>query len=326
MKSIYPAVAAVICLGITQAEAQSPLTLESKIALGEVRGRIDHLAFDLMRRRLFVAELENDTVGIVDVGTGRLLRNITDLKGPQGLGYLRSTDTLFVANGGDGSLRMFEGAEYREVGRIQLKEDADNIRIDPTTNQVFVSHGDGAIAIIDASSRRKISDIELSAHPESFQLDKRTNRIYANDPSGQAVVVIDRNIGKPIAAWKTGNGSNFPMALDEASDAVLVVFRSPAKLTAFSALTGSIVTTVDTCRDADDMFVDAQRKRVYVSCGQGVVDVFSTAGGAYKHLGAVETSEGARTSLYVPEIDRLFVAARATAQAPAAIHVYRPQP
>jgi len=326
MKSIYPAVAAVICLGITQAEAQSPLTLESKIALGEVRGRIDHLAFDLMRRRLFVAELENDTVGIVDVGTGRLLRNITDLKGPQGLGYLRSTDTLFVANGGDGSLRMFQGTEYHEVGRIQLKEDADNIRNDPATNQVFVSHGDGAIAIIDAPTGRKISDIELSAHPESFQLDKRTNRIYANDPSGQAVVVIDRNMGKPIATWKTGNGSNFPMALDEASDAVLVVFRSPAKLIALSALTGSIVTTLDTCRDADDMFVDAQRKRVYVSCGEGVVDVFSTAGGAYKHLGAVETSEGARTSLYVPEIDRLFVAARATAQAPAAIHVYRPQP
>src|SRR5262245_17756978 len=325
MKSIYPAVAAVICLGITQAEAQSPLTLESKIALGEVRGRIDHLAFDLMRRRLFVAELENDTVGIVDVGTGRLLRNITDLKGPQGLGYLRSTDTLFVANGGDGSLRMFQGTEYHEVGRIQLKEDADNIRIDPATNHVFVSHGDGAIAIIDAPTGRKISDIELSAHPESFQLDKRTNWIYANDPSGEAVLVIDRSIGKRVATWKTGNGSNFPMALDEASDTVLVVFRNPARLAAFSALTGAIVTSIDACRDADDMFVDARRKRLYVSCGQGVVDVFSTADGAYKHLEAVETSEGARTSLYVPEIDRLFVAARATAQAPAAIHVYRPQ-
>ena len=326
MKSIYLAVAGVICLGIAQAEAQSSLTLESKIPLGEVRGRIDHMAFDPMRRRLFVAELENDSVAIVDVDAGTLLRNITELKGPQGLGYLPSTDTLFVANGGDGSLRMFQGAEYHEVGRIQLKEDADNIRIDPTTNQVFVSHGDGAIAIIDAPTRRKISDIELSAHPESFQLDKRTNRIYANDPSGQAVVVIDRNIGKPIATWTTGNGSNFPMALDEASNTVLVVFRSPVRLVAFSALTGSIVTSVDTCRDADDMFVDARRKRVYVSCGEGVVDVFNTADGAYKRLEGVRTSEGARTSLYVPEIDRLFVAARATAQAPAAIHVYRPQP
>src|SRR5262245_8495752 len=34
----------------------------SKIPLGDVSGRIDHLAIDLARRRLFVAELGNDTV------------------------------------------------------------------------------------------------------------------------------------------------------------------------------------------------------------------------------------------------------------------------
>src|SRR5262249_26288210 len=156
---------------------------------------------------------------------------------PQGLAYLPSTDTLFVANGRDGSLRFFRGDDYRAIGQIQLAEDADNIRVDLESKQVFVSHGNGAIAIVDATTRQKISDIELSAHPESFQLDNRTNRIYANDPAGQAIVVIDRSTGKPEASWRTGNASNFPMALDEASNNVLVVFRTPAKLAAFSAAT-----------------------------------------------------------------------------------------
>src|SRR5262245_21079694 len=144
------ALAIAICLDVAQAEAQAPLTLDAKIPLGEVRGRIDHMAVDLSRRRLFVAELENDSVGIVDFEAGRLVRNITDLKGPQGLGYLPSTDTLFVANGRDGSLRLFQGEDYGAVGQIQLAEDADNIRIDVEAQQVFVSHGKGALAVIDA--------------------------------------------------------------------------------------------------------------------------------------------------------------------------------
>src|SRR5947207_2611760 len=76
--------------------------------------------------------------------------------------------------------------------------------------------------------------------------------------------------------------------------------------------------------DADDLFVDAKRRRVYVSCGDGFLDVFDAD--AYQIIERIPTIKGARTSLLVPEIDRLFVAARATADAPAAVWVFRPGP
>jgi DNA-binding beta-propeller fold protein YncE len=316
--------ALLLCGG--RADAQSPLTLEAKIPLGEVRGRIDHLAVDLARRRLFVAELENDSLGIVDLDARKVMHVIADLKGPQGLGYLASTDTLFVANGGDGSLRMFEGNEYRVADRIHLGDDADNVRLDAELGQVLVAYGDGALAIIDAVNRKKIGDIALRAHPESFQLDRRTNRIYVNDPKGQAIVVVDSAAGKPAATWSTGNATNFAMALDEAANRVLVALRNPASLVAFAAADGARVASADSCGDADDMFVDAKRRRVYVSCGEGFVDVFAADGGAYRRIAHVPTVAGARTSLYVPDLDRLFLAARATPEAPAAVWVFRPEP
>jgi hypothetical protein len=328
MKPVLPSfvVVGMLVLCGSGVEAQTPLMLEAKIPLGDVRGRIDHMAVDLARRRLFVAELENDSVAVVDLDGSGVMRVITDVKRPQGLGYLPSTDTLFVANGGDGSVRMFQGNEYRAVERLHLGGDADNVRVDAAVERVFVSYGAGALAIIDAPSRSKIDDIGLTAHPESFQLDRRTNRIYVNDPEGQSIVVVDRATGRPSAIWPTGNATNFPMALDEASNRVLVVFRNPAKLVVFAASNGTVVTDADTCADADDMFVDAKRRRLYVSCGDGFLDVFSTDGGAYRRLARVTTVAGARTSLYVPELDRLFVAARATAEAPAAVWVFRPQP
>src|SRR5204863_1035487 len=106
------------------------LQIEAKIPLGDVRGRIDHMAADIDRRRLFVAELGNNTVGIVDVGQAKILQVLGGLKEPQGVGYLPSTDTLYVANGGDGSLRLFQGPNYVAKGRIDFGNDADNIRVD----------------------------------------------------------------------------------------------------------------------------------------------------------------------------------------------------
>jgi len=110
------------------------LQLETKISLGEVRGRIDHMAVDLKRQRLFVAELGNDSVGIVDLPNRKLIRRIPGLKEPQGVGYEPTTDMLYVANAGDGSVRLFEGSGCKTAGRIELGSDADNIRVDAAAN------------------------------------------------------------------------------------------------------------------------------------------------------------------------------------------------
>jgi len=213
---------------------------------------------------------------------------------------------------------------YQAITRVPLGDDADNVRVDAVSNRVFVAYGNGALAVIDPTRRSKVADIELKAHPESFQLDRSTSRVFVNDPANQAIVVVDRAAGKAVASWPTGSGSNFPMALNDKAGHVVVAFRNPAKLGAFSMDDGAPVATVDLCADADDMFVDANRDRVYVSCGDGYLDVFDTRENAYRRINHIATVSGVRTSLFVPELDVLFIAARATASEPAAIWVFRP--
>jgi hypothetical protein len=121
-------------------------------------------------------------------------------------------------------------------------------------------------------------------------------------------------------------GGNFPMAVDEDAQRVLVVFRSPPRLGAFSAHDGERITEVELCGDADDLFVDAKRGRVYVSCGEGFLDVFDARDHDYRRLARVPTVRGARTSYYAPSVDRLFLAVRAASSEPAAVWVYRPAP
>jgi hypothetical protein len=138
--------------------------------------------------------------------------------------------------------------------------------------------------------------------------------------------VIDRAAGRQIASWPMSQGGNFPMAINEAGQEVLVAFRNPARLGVFGLMDGKTVATFDLCGDADDVFVDAKRHRVYVSCGVGSVDVFDADGSSYRRSARIPTSEGARTALFIPELDRLLVAARATGSAPAAIWVFRAEP
>jgi YVTN family beta-propeller protein len=312
--------------GIRAGSIEPILTLEAKVPLGDVSGRIDHMAIDPKRQRLFVAELGNNTVGVVDLKERKVVHVIAGLKEPQGVAYVPSSDMLYVANAGDGSVRIFRADNYEPAGRIDLGEDADNIRVDVANNRVFVGHGNGALAAIDPASASKTANIPLKAHPESFQLARSSTQIFVNVPQKREIAVVDRNTGKQTASWPLKSGGNFPMALDEDSQHVMVAFRSPSALGVFSAQDGSAVANVESCGDADDVFVDAKRHRVYMSCGSGSLDVFDAEKAAYRRVARIATVSGARTSLFVTELNRLFVAVRANGGAPAAIWIYRATP
>jgi DNA-binding beta-propeller fold protein YncE len=323
--------AATLLVGVGRPTAQTanpvPLQLEAKIPLGEVRGRIDHMAIDLARQRLFVAELGNDTVGIVDLKKREVIQTISGLREPQGLGYVPAMDALYIANAGDGSVRIFAGADYAAAGRIDLGEDADNIRVDGAANQIVVGYGSGGLAVIDATTLQRIADIPLPVHPEGFQLDSASSQVFVNLPKAHAIASVDRHSGKLTTSWPIAiAGDNFPMALRRDAGEILTVFRNPSKLAAFSIKDGALLASADVCGDADDLFVDPKRQRVYVSCGEGFIDVLDAKDSAYRPAARIATVPGARTSLFVPELDRLLLAVRAEAGQPAAIWVFRPTP
>jgi DNA-binding beta-propeller fold protein YncE len=317
--------ASLIWPAVTGAQtASAPLILEAKIPLGQVSGRIDHLGIDVKRRRLLVAELGNNSLGVVDLAAGKVLSSIAGLSEPQGVAYVPFADSVFVANAGDGSVHVLRGENLTPIGRIELGDDADNVRVDTARHRVLVGYGKGALAVIDPVSLSKIADIRLKAHPEGFQIDDTGTQVFVNVPDAREISVVDVATGSTGSLATQGAGSNFPMAIDGDAHRFLVFFRSPPTLMALSSQDGHVVAQAETCGDADDVFVDRKRRRVYVSCGQGVVDVLELVEAGYRRLARVPTVSGARTSLFVPELDRLFVAVRAGSNEPAAIWVFRP--
>jgi hypothetical protein len=209
---------------------------------------------------------------------------------------------------------------------ISLGDDADNVRVDPKTGQAVVGYGSGALAILDPARRAVVRTIALGAHPEGFQIDDKGREVFVNLPDAHKIDVVDLDSGRVLANWRGAHVSNFPMALDEASGIVGIVYRVPARLVTLEATSGTAKVDLPTCYDADDLYFDDKRRRIYVSCGSGAIDAFEQAGGRYVASAHIETRAGARTSLFVPALDRLFVAVPAAGRQDAALLVYRPTP
>mgnify|MGYP001225731636 CR=1 FL=1 len=319
-------VLSVVPAAVQAQTAGAPLVLDAKIPLGEVRGRIDHLSVDLKRQRLFVAELGNNSLGVVDLAAGKVLRTITGFSEPQGVAYVPFGDAVYVANAGDGSVRVLRGEDLAPLARIELGDDADNVRVDAQRKRVLVGYGKGALAVIDPASHTKAAEIRLKGHPEAFQIDETGTQAFVNVPDAREIQIVDLATEASRSVPTEGLRANFPMALDRDAHRVLVGFRSPPILMALSSQDGKIVAKLETCGDVDDVFVDAKRHRVYVSCGEGAIDVIEPREAGYGRVAKVPTVSGARTSLFVPELDRLFVAVRAASGEPAAIWVFRPTP
>jgi DNA-binding beta-propeller fold protein YncE len=309
---------------------EPPLVLERTIALPNVSGRIDHMAIDPGRGRLLVAELGNGTVDVIDLASERIVHRFDGLHEPQGIGYAPAPDVIAIASAGDGSVRLFRAGDFAPMTTIALGGDADNIRLDPRSGHLVVGYGDGGLAVIDPGSGAVLGRVKLAAHPESFQIDPDGRRAIVNVPDAQQIAVVDLGIGRQLAAWQVaGLRANFPMARDQAGQFIATVFRSPPRLVLLDARSGAVQANMQTCGDADDVFLDPKRDRIYVSCGDGHVGVFVKDAAGDRQAGMVKTSAGARTSVFVPALDRLFVAARAGffgLGSDAAILVLRPQP
>ncbi len=309
-------------------QAAEPLRFIQKIHLPSVEGRIDHMSVDVQGQRLFVSALGNNTLEVLDLKAGQRLARLTGLREPQGVFFVPKDNKIFVANGDDGTCKVFDGSSYKLLATVNFSSDADNIRYDPSQRQIYVGYGEGALGILDVTTGQKVRDIPLLAHPESFQLERSGSRIFVNLPdANHTVVVVDRSKGSVIATWGLAEQANFPMALDELNRRLFIVTRRPARLVVLDTDSGKPVADYPVVGDADDVFYDAARKRVYISGGEGFIDIFGQRDRHHYQLSSrLPTRSGARTSLFVPELNRLYLAVPQRENQGAEIRVYEAQP
>jgi len=240
--------------------------------------------------------------------------------------YDSQTNSLVVANGGSGDCDFLDGANYRLLGKVSLGDDADDIRMDEDTHTAIVGYGDGGLAFLDMKERKLVGTVRFPGHPEAFAPSEHT--VYVNIPTYGRISVIDRSNLSVTATWPLTNAqANFPMALDTLHHRLFAGCRNPARLLVYSTATGKVVTAFPIVGDTDDVYYDEKRRLLYVSGGEGYLEVFAEdSPNHYTRLQHVPTASGARTSLFVPELSRLYIAVPHRGKQAAALCVYATTP
>ena len=327
-------VALVLSLSVATGQNSQVLSLDSRIPLPDVKGRIDHFSVDVTTQRIFVAAVENHTLEVIDLKSRQRVHTIADLAEPQGVLYDPATNHLFVACGLDGVTKVFDATSFRAVGAVKFPDDADNIRVDPRSKGVIVGYagakqlrkretGTGGLGFIDPNGK-KTGDVVIDAHPESFQLEKSGKRIFVNVPEKKEIEVIDAAKRSVLARWPVSAENNFPMALDEADHRLFIGVWKPPQLLVFDTGAGKQVAAGEIAGKTDDLFYDSGRRRVYVLTSEQYLEVFEQKDADhYDRIARYSTPPRSQTGIFVSEWGKLFVAVPAQNDKSAEVRVYQ---
>ncbi len=313
----------------TSPSRQRPLVLSGSVPLEGVKGRFDHFAAG--KGRIFLSALGNNTVEVISMFGGTVEHTITGVPNPQGVAFSPEANKLYVASA-KGKVYIYDGDSFNLITSVDFEGGADNLRYDSAAKRVYVGCGEdektGAIATIDAATNQRLDEeYKLGGEPESFQLEKSGPNIYVNIPDLKQIAVINRKT-KEIARWPlTGLRMNFPMALDEADHRLFVGVREPARLAIFDTTSGHMIAALPSAEDTDDLYYDAELKRIYVPGGEGLLYVFQmTAPDHFRLLAKIPTALGGRTAGYFGRqgkgFHRFFLAVPASGAQFAEIRIY----
>jgi len=184
------------------------------------------------------------------------------------------------------------------------------------------------ISIIDAKNFTHTGDFTLPGRrSEAMAIDRSGKRMYVN--LTDEVGVVDLPTRQLTGRWPVPDAHvQNAMALDEPNHRLFIATRNPPRLFVFNTDTGKVAATLPCVGVNDDMTFDAKRKRIYVT-GDGATSVFEQRDADhYEHVVDVPTGFRAKTSLYVPELNRLYIAVSGgdKPDAQVAIQIYEVQP
>jgi DNA-binding beta-propeller fold protein YncE len=303
----------------------SPLILSQTVSLPNVQGGFNHMSVDAEHLRLFAAAPTNKTLEIVDLKAGKPWRSLEGEK-PAAVRYAPEFNQLYVSRGQ--SVSIYDGKTFDLITSIDLESNLDELQYDARAKRLYVgcmTPGKTGIAVIAIPDGKLLGKISLPDKLQGIAVEQNGIRIFANMPTLKQVAVMDRYKLTLLTTWPLANAEgNTPLGLDEARHRLFVGTRHPAQLVVLDTATGKAVAKINTNSDADDLFYDPAHKRIYVSCGEGFIDVIEHRDADhYRLIARVPTVAGARTSAFSAELSSFYLGVPRRGDQPAELRIFK---
>jgi WD40 repeat protein len=307
-----------LCLSsVADAQKEAALKLVQTISMPDVDGRIDHFSIDVKGRRVFLAALAKNTIEVVDLRAGQVIHTLQDFAKPQGVRFVAGVNKLFVASGTDGTLKTLDGTTLSQLHTDHVSLGADAIGYDHRSKYLYVGSGGvdagkeaGDLTVFNARTGTQIAAIVTDAHAGGSVVDEQGSHLFVLVPEKAEVVVLDRKSLNIEAKWTIpGIQKNVAVDLDEKNHRLFLGVRTPASVVVLDSRSGAVIASIPTVGTLDGLSYDPTNRRIYTSGGEGFVDVTRQIDADhYERIARIPTGPNARTSVFVPDWGRLYVA------------------
>jgi DNA-binding beta-propeller fold protein YncE len=299
-------------------KGKQPLKLIRTTPLPGFTGDFDHFALDLNGKRLFLTAEDHKTVEVFDLD-GKHLLSITGFDTPHAALYVPQSDKLIVADGDDdfGKAEIVDGKSYKIIKTLKLPNGADGAVYNPTNHTYYIETGNDAegvkthaISKIDTEKLEHTGDLTLPGnHSEGMAIDREGKKLYINLTGENKVGVVDLASGQVEKTWAVPDAKKTnAMILDEPDHRLFITARTPPKLIVLNSDTGSLVASLPISGLNDDAWYDVARKRIYATGTETTTVVEQKDPDHYEIVANVPTGFRAKTSILVPELNRLYIA------------------
>src|SRR6202790_429184 len=279
-------------------------------------GGWDYIIPDPPNHRLFIAR--EDRLMVVDEDSGKLVGEVTGIKGAHGTALADVTGHGFATEGDGQSVMMFDLKTFKALGRIPAAEDADAIIYDSPSNRAFTLNGDAhSSTVIDARAGKLVTNIPLGGKPE-YGASAGNGKVYANLTDTSEVVEIDAKTATVARRWSTAACKQpVSMALDTAHHRLFSGCRSGVMaISDYQA--GKLVATVPIGTGVDGAGFDAASGNAFASNADGTLTVIhQDTPDQYHVVDTVQTPPGSRNMGLDPTNHRAYVVSAKFGPAPA---------
>jgi DNA-binding beta-propeller fold protein YncE len=335
MKKITAILMFVLLAVVQRAPAQekAALKLIETTPLPGFSGDFDHFAADLKGNRLFLAAEDHKTVEVFDLKSGKPIHSVTGFGQPHAIVYLPDSNRLIVTDGDDfGRVALVSGENYQITDTIKLPDGVDGAVFNPMNKYYYVESGgktEHQLNIIDTKTFKHVGDITLPGnHSEAMVIDRAGKKMYVNLTAVSMVGVVDLESGKLTTQWPIPDAKvQNSMALDEPNHRLFIATRMPPKFFVLDTESGKIVASLPCAPINDDMWFDAARKRIYVTGSDTTSVIAQRDADHYEQIAEIPTGFRAKTSLYLPQLNRLYLAVsgKGKPDAKLALQIYQVQ-
>jgi len=192
---------------------------------------------------LFYSDWHSDYIGVINPGTGRIIKKISVGKSPAGLATVACESQLWAVNRESNSVSVIDTHSLKLIKTIAVGKAP--FALDTDDRYAYIANAQGnTLSIVDLKSLSEIKRIKTGRMPYGVAVDQKQHKIYVSNQLENTVSVIDSRTHQTIKKLKTGE---YPenIALDGVNQRLYVLNWFDGNLSVFNTQTDKEIKRID---------------------------------------------------------------------------------